>query len=65
MRLTAKLAHTARPTIMDEYMKNEIQLEKSWLNKLEGEFEKPYMQQLKHFLQAEKAHEKSTIQYKI
>ncbi|MAG68124.1 MULTISPECIES: uracil-DNA glycosylase [Pseudomonas] len=32
-----------------------IQLDDSWLSELQGEFEQPYMQQLRHFLQQEKA----------
>ena len=36
-------------------MKKEIKLEKSWLKELIDEFEKPYMQQLKNFLQNEKS----------
>lgn len=32
-----------------------IQLESTWLNQLQHEFEQPYMQQLREFLQAEKA----------
>jgi uracil-DNA glycosylase len=35
-----------------------IQLESSWLERLHGEFEQPYMQQLKQFLTDEKAHGK-------
>jgi uracil-DNA glycosylase len=35
--------------------KSGIQLESSWLALLHGEFEQPYMQQLKAFLRAEKA----------
>lgn len=35
-----------------------IQLEPSWLNQLQHEFEQPYMQQLRDFLQAEKGHGK-------
>ena len=34
--------------------KKEIKLEKSWKKRLEGEFEKPYMIELKKFLQSEK-----------
>ncbi|MBN2647978.1 MAG: uracil-DNA glycosylase [Thiotrichales bacterium] len=34
---------------------SEIQLHASWLEPLKAEFEQPYMQQLKQFLQAEKA----------
>jgi uracil-DNA glycosylase len=34
---------------------NPIKLSDSWLNLIGGEFDKPYMQQLKAFLQAEKA----------
>ena len=33
---------------------NKIQLESSWLSYLQAEFEQPYMQQLKQFLQQEK-----------
>ena len=36
-------------------LKKEIKLEKSWLKELIDEFEKPYMQQLKNFLQNEKS----------
>ncbi|WP_425054711.1 uracil-DNA glycosylase [Pseudomonas abyssi] len=32
-----------------------IQLDDSWLSELQGEFEQPYMQKLRHFLQQEKA----------
>ena len=32
-----------------------VQLDDSWLSELQGEFEQPYMQQLRDFLQAEKA----------
>lgn len=35
--------------------KNAVKLEQSWLSHLEGEFDKPYMQTLKQFLQAEKS----------
>lgn len=34
--------------------KNNIQLEESWLEYLEGEFDQPYMKQLRQFLQQEK-----------
>ena len=36
-------------------MADKIQLHDSWLNVLEGEFQQPYMQALKVFLQSEKA----------
>ncbi len=36
-------------------MTQRVQLEESWLRHLEGEFEQPYMQALKAFLQAQKA----------
>lgn len=36
-------------------MAGRVQLEASWLAALESEFQQPYMQQLKHFLQAQKA----------
>jgi uracil-DNA glycosylase len=39
-------------------MNNKIKLEQSWLDQLEGEFEQPYMQQLKQYLIAEKAQSK-------
>ena len=42
-------------------MKNKIKLEKSWLNKLENEFNKPYMQDLKSFLQKEKSQGKTIL----
>ena len=32
-----------------------VQLDDSWLSELQGEFEQPYMQQLRAFLQQEKA----------
>jgi uracil-DNA glycosylase len=42
-------------------MQNKIKLEDSWLEQLEGEFEKSYMQQLKHYLLAEKAGGKTIL----
>ena len=42
-------------------MKNTIKLEESWLSRLEDEFNKPYMQQLKQFLLEEKAKGKSIL----
>ncbi|UJJ30732.1 uracil-DNA glycosylase [Halopseudomonas maritima] len=38
-----------------------IQLDDSWLGELQGEFEQPYMQQLRSFLQQEKAAGKTTF----
>jgi uracil-DNA glycosylase len=38
---------------------SEIQLEQSWKNQLQGEFEKPYMQNLRSFLKSEKSKGKS------
>lgn len=35
-------------------MKSNIELDQSWLSHLEGEFEKPYMKNLKSFLEGEK-----------
>ncbi len=43
----ASLTHIA-------FMASAIKLEKDWLDLLEGEFERPYMKNLKSFLQAEK-----------
>ena len=37
---------------------SQIQLEESWLQRLETEFQQPYMQQLRDFLKAEKAAKK-------
>ncbi len=42
-------------------MKKEIKLEKSWLKELVDEFEQPYMQQLKKFLQNEKSQGKTIL----
>lgn len=42
-------------------MNKQIKLEKSWLDQLEGEFEQPYMQQLKAFLLSEKEQGKSIL----
>ncbi len=42
-------------------MKNKIKLEKSWLNQLEDEFERPYMQQLKQYLLMEKVKGKKIL----
>lgn len=42
-------------------MKTTIQLEESWLEKVGQEFRKPYMQELKQFLLAEKSQGKSIL----
>ncbi len=42
-------------------MNTNIKLDQSWLDKIGGEFEKPYMQKLKQFLQAEKAQGKNIL----
>ena len=42
-------------------METSVQLEKSWLDQLGGEFEHPYMQTLKAFLLAEKAAGKAIL----
>ncbi len=42
-------------------MNNNIKLEASWLKHLEDEFSKPYMQNLKEFLQKEKAEGKTIL----
>ena len=39
---------------MNLELKNSIKLDKSWLQELEPEFKKQYMQELKLFLQSEK-----------
>jgi len=42
-------------------MNNNIKLEASWLKHLKNEFSKPYMQNLKEFLQSEKAQGKNIL----
>jgi uracil-DNA glycosylase len=42
-------------------MKNQINLDASWLNCLEDEFTKPYMQELKGFLSTEREAEKNIL----
>ncbi len=42
-------------------MNTRIKLEQSWLDKIAGEFDKPYMQSLKQFLQKEKAQGKHIL----
>ncbi len=42
-------------------MNNNIKLEASWLKHLENEFQQPYMQTLKNFLQAEKQQGKTIL----
>ncbi len=42
-------------------MNNNIKLEASWLKHLKNEFSKPYMQNLKEFLQSEKAQGKTIL----
>jgi len=44
--------------VEDKSLKTDIKLDKSWLDKLGNEFDEPYMQQLKVFLQTEKSQEK-------
>ncbi len=42
-------------------MNTDAKLDPSWLDKIGGEFEKPYMQELKQFLQDEKAQGKNIL----
>ncbi len=42
-------------------MNTNIKLDQSWLDKIGGEFEKPYMHELKQFLQDEKAQGKNIL----
>lgn len=42
-------------------MKSTIKLKESWLNQLDDEFDKPYMQELKEFLLNEKAQSKNIL----